>query len=211
MDEAPMKAKLLVVEDEATARELLVRGLRRAGYEAVGVADGEQALAHIQPDHDIVITDIAMPRLDGLRLLEELQRVRHPAQRVVVTSFADKANVLAALNHGADYLLEKPFGIERLCSVVERLARAGGAPRQQLDTYYRRRLAELPVTARERELIELVLRGDSNKQIALRLGITEQSVKNGLSKAYSVLRIQSRGELFHLVFPIGPIAERPDP
>jgi DNA-binding NarL/FixJ family response regulator len=196
-----MKTKLLVVEDEPTTRELLVRALRRAGYDALGVADGVQALERIEPDHEVVITDIAMPNLNGLALLERLARDGHPAQRIVVTSFADKANVLAALNLGADYLLEKPFGIERLCGVLERLAQVRDAPRPRLESYYRRRLAELPVTSRERELIDLVLRGESNKRIARQLGITEQSVKNGLSKAYASLGVQSRGELFHLVFP----------
>ncbi|TAJ21151.1 MAG: response regulator transcription factor [Planctomycetota bacterium] len=199
---ARVTARVLLVEDEPTARELLASGLARAGYEVDGACDGIEALERLTAAHEFVVTDIVMPRLDGIALLEELARRGHAARRIVITSFADKERVVQALNHGADYLIEKPFTAERLCGVLEHLGARRAAEQPPITQYFRRRLAELPLTARERELVELVLRGDSNKQIAQRLGIGEQSVKNMLSRAYATLGVQSRGELFHRVFPI---------
>lgn len=197
-----MSARVLLVDDEPTARELLARGLERSGFRVDTAADGAEALERLSDAHDLVVTDIVMPRLDGIGLLEELARRRHRSQRVVITSFADKERVVRALNLGADYLIEKPFTVERLCAVLEQLRAQRGAADEPITQYFRRRLAELPLTPRERELVEHVLHGDSNKQIAQQLGIGEQTVKNMLSRAYANLGVQSRGELFHRVFPI---------
>jgi DNA-binding NarL/FixJ family response regulator len=195
--------RVLLVDDEATVRELLARGLTRAGYEVTAAADGAEAIELLAGSFDFVVTDLVMPRADGLAVLAELNRRKHTAQRVVVTSFADKDRVVAVLNLGADYLLEKPFSVDTLRAILERLERErGGADTAHLEQFFRRRLAGLPLTPRERELVELVLQGDSNKQIARKLGLSEQTVKNALSHAYENLGVQSRGELFHAVFPI---------
>ena len=194
--------RILLVEDEVIGRDLLARGLTRAGYEVVAAADGLQAKELLSREFDFVVTDLVMPRADGLSVLEELNRLRHPALRIVVTSFADKDRVVAVLNLGADYLLEKPFGVDALCSVLERLKADQGDGSANLAQFFRRRLLGLPLTPRERELVEMVLQGDSNKQIARKLGISEQTVKNALSHAYENLGVQSRGQLFHAVFPV---------
>jgi DNA-binding NarL/FixJ family response regulator len=193
---------LLLVDDEETSRELMAKGLRRGGFEVETAGDGQEAALHLDRAFDFVVTDLVMPRADGLSLLTELNRRGHPALRIVVTSFADKERVIAVLNLGAHYLLEKPFSVERLASVLERLRLERRADPEGLTHFFQRRLDGLPLTAREREIVGLLLRGDSNKQIARKLGISEQTVKNALSNTYARLGVQSRGELFHVVFPI---------
>lgn len=198
-----MSARVLLVEDEVDARELLVRGLRRCGMTVEGAADGAEALERLVEPWDVIVTDLLMPRVDGLRLLEVLQARRHPALRVVITSFGDKERVLAALNSGADHLLEKPFAVDRLHRLIERLlAERGAGQAAGVDQLFQRRLEALPLTPRERELVVYVLKGLPNRDIARLLGIGEQTVKNALSALYAKLGIASRGELFHLVFPI---------
>ncbi|MCY2959505.1 MAG: response regulator transcription factor [Planctomycetota bacterium] len=196
------RGRILLVEDEAIGRELLARGLSRSGYEVETAADGVEAAALLEREFDFVVTDLVMPNADGLAVLAELNRRRHTALRIVVTSFADKDRVVAVLNLGADYLLEKPFGVEALGSVLERLKAERGDGTAHLAQFFRRRLLGLALTPREREMVELVLQGDSNKQIARKLGLSEQTVKNTLSHAYESLGVQSRGELFHAVFPV---------
>lgn len=194
--------QVLLVEDEAVGRELLARGLARAGYVVSTATDGRQAAHLLDGEFEFVITDLIMPHADGLSLLAELNRRRHTARRVVVTSFADKERVIEVLNLGADYLLEKPFGVDALCGVLDRLRAETGDGTPHVAQFFRRRLLGLPLAPREREIVELVLQGDSNKQIARKLGLSEQTVKNALSHAYQNLGVQSRGELFHAVFPI---------
>jgi DNA-binding NarL/FixJ family response regulator len=193
---------VLLVEDETTGRELLARGLARAGFEVVAAADGSDAQDQLGREFDFVVTDLLMPRIDGLQLLKELNRLGHRSLRVVITSFADKERVVAVLNLGADYLLEKPFGVGQLAEVLAKLERERGIGDDRLGRFFERRLLGLPLTPREREFIALVLRGDSNKQIARKLALSEQTVKNALSHAYKSLDVQSRGELFHRVFPV---------
>lgn len=194
-------ARILLVEDEADARELLTRGLERLGWSVAGAADGEDARARLAAGWDAVVTDIRMPRMDGLQLLGHVTRCCPGAVRVVITSFGDKDHVLAALNQGAHYLLEKPFSAQQLSEVLQRLLgeRDDGA---QVDQLFARRLSTLPLTAREREMVVLVLKGGSNRDIGSHLGVSEQTVKNALASVYQKLGISSRGGLFHHVFPI---------
>ena len=195
-------ASILLVEDEAAARELLARGLSRLGYRVTGVGDGADAVPLLHKPWDIVVTDLQMPRLDGLRLLEEVNRLCPRALRVVITSFADKNKVVAVLNLGADYLLEKPFGVDRLAGILERLLADRSGSSDSMVQFFQRRLLGLPLTVRERDLVAGLLKGQSNKEIAASLDINEQSVKNALSAIYAKLGVQSRTELFHAVFPI---------
>jgi DNA-binding NarL/FixJ family response regulator len=193
--------RVLVVEDERDSRELTVRGLARHGFAASGACDGLDALDQLAGGWEVVVTDLRMPRLDGLQLLGELRTRLPGAVRVVITSFGDKDNVLAALNGGADYLLEKPFTVRQLADLLNRLL-AERNEAGQVDQLFVRRLATLPLTAREREMVVLVLKGLSNKDIAEVLNIGEQTVKNALAAVYQKLGVASRGQLFHHVFPI---------
>jgi two-component system response regulator FixJ len=184
------------------ARELLARGLSRLGYQVTAVGDGAEAVPLLFRSWDVIVTDLMMPRMDGLRLLEEINRSCPRALRVVITSFADKDKVVTVLNLGADYLLEKPFGVERLAGIIARLLADRGANSDQMTQFFHRRLIGLPLTPRERELVAGLLKGHSNKELATALSITEQTVKNMLSGVYAKLGVQSRTELFHAVFPI---------
>lgn len=194
--------RVLLVDDEAAARDLLVRGLQRHGFTAQGAADGQAAVELLHLPWDVVITDLVMPRMDGIQLLAEMKIRGLTSLRVVITSFADKEKVVAVLNHGADYLLEKPFGTDRLIAVIRHLTQERTLAGQSLEQFFLRRLHGLPLTERERTLVIGILQGQGNKQIASTLGIGEQTVKNALSSLYLKLGIQGRNELFTLVFPV---------
>ncbi len=194
-------ADILLVEDETTARELLTLGLARLGHRVTGAADGLQAIAALDRRWDVIVTDLVMPHADGVQLLRELNRLHSEALRVVITSFADKDRVVSVLNLGADYLLEKPFSVDRLAGIIDRLLQERGEG-SDLTRFFHRRLVGMPLTPREREIVALVLKGLANKEMAAHLGLGEQTVKNLLSAIYAKLGIQTRGELFHAVFPI---------
>ena len=198
MNQSP---SILLVDDEDDARDVLVRGLQRLGYNAKGAHDGVEALSMMSSEITIVITDLLMPRLDGLGLLAALRNDYPDTRRVVITSFGDKERVLAALNAGADYLLEKPFGVQQLASIITRLCNEN-AQEVQLERWFKRRLDSLGFSPREHDLVVLVTKGLGNKEIAQQLSISEQTVKNTLFSMYQKLGIASRGELFHLLFPV---------
>jgi len=191
---------VLVVDDEIDARELAVSGLTRHGYEAISAFDGQDALNKMS-DIDVLVTDLVMPRMDGLGVLDAARTASPDAIRIVVTSFGDKDRVIAALNNGADYLIEKPFSIARLHEVIQRLLTERGG-NQSIAGIFNLRLATFKLSEREQRLVTYVLKGLPNKEIASLVGVSEQSVKNSLFYVYKKLGVSSRSELFHLVFPI---------
>lgn len=196
-----MSRRVLIVDDEADARELLVRGLLRGGWRATGAADGQEALDLLGDGWDAVVTDLLMPRVDGFAVLDAARARLPHALRVVVTAFGDKDRVLAALNHGAHFLLEKPFGVADLVDVLTRLG-GGQTASEPLSALYQQSLDRLALTERDRQFVTLVLKGLPNREIGAVLGLGEQTVKNYLQGIYTRLGITSRSELFHCVFPI---------
>jgi DNA-binding NarL/FixJ family response regulator len=193
---------LLLVEDEAIARDMLTRGLIRLGYQVTAVKDGSEAVPLLMKNWDVIVTDLVMPQMDGMTLLEHVNKLSPTSLRVVITSFADKDKVVAVLNKGSDYLLEKPFSVDRLAGILERLLADRKESGNGVVQFFKRRLLGLPLTPRERDLVAGMLKGQANKELASTYGLSEQTVKNTMSGIYSKLGVQSRTELFHLIFPI---------
>lgn len=184
--------RVLLVEDEDDARELLVLGLNKFGYACAGVATVRAALDRLEAGWDAVVLDLRLPDGNGIDLLTALRAGRVPCLCIIVSSFADKAAAIAALNSGADYLLEKPFGVATLHELLQLLE-------SRRDTDLRRRLAAYTMlTEREQTLVQYVLKGIPNEELARLAGITLQSAKNALSRIYAKLGVASRHELFHL-------------
>lgn len=194
-------AKILLVDDEDDARCMLAIGLERSGNTVIACANGADAYDHLTPDIDVVVTDLVMPKMDGIALLRAMAQRDHQAARIVITSFADKERVVEALNMGAHYLLEKPFSLSALEQVIAKVLSTASGP-MNVELIFQRQLSALSINERERTLIIYVLKGMPNSQVASLLQISEQAVKSALYALYRKLGISSRGELFHLIFPI---------
>lgn len=193
--------RILLVDDEADARDMLRLALERHGFHVTTATDGSEAVTLLDQGFDAVITDLVMPHLDGIALLACMAERKMEVIRVVITSFADKERVMAALNGGAHYLIEKPFTGQQLVEVLGRLL----AERKRddgFDQLCQFRLAALGINERERELVVWLLKGLPNREIAAFSQLSEQVVKNRLFQLYRRLGVNSRGELFHLVFPV---------
>jgi DNA-binding NarL/FixJ family response regulator len=193
---------VLVVDDHAVVREGLRTFLElQDGLEVVGEAgDGQGAIREaerLRPD--VILMDLVMPRLDGVGAMRELRR-RLPASRVIVlTSFADDARLLPAIQAGAAGYLLKNVQPQELARAV-RAAHAGQA---LLDPAVAARLVdaiaqppgERPgerLTAREREVLALIARGLPNKRIARELGVAEKTVKTHVGHVLAKLGVTDR-------------------
>ena len=114
------RERILVVEDDPRVREVLYQALAMAGYDVVVAADGEEALtAYAAAPADLIITDLLMPRKDGVETIRGLRR-QHPAAKVIaVTAARGRFNRLTAARHaGAHHTLLKPFGMSDLLAAV---------------------------------------------------------------------------------------------
>ncbi|HEX6457546.1 MAG TPA: response regulator transcription factor [Thermoleophilaceae bacterium] len=194
--------RVMLVDDHAVVREGLRTFLElQDGIEVVGEAeDGRQALGEaerLRPD--VILMDLVMPELDGVGAMRELRR-RLPATRVIVlTSFAEDERLLPAIQAGAAGYLLKNVRPKELARAV-RAAHAGEA---LIDPLVAARLVEAiaqppgeeprdELTPREREVLELIGRGMSNKRIALELGVSEKTVKTHVGHLLAKLGVADR-------------------
>lgn len=122
------KKKILIVDDSAAMRINMVDALTRYGYRVLEAVDGMNALEILakEPDIDLVVTDLHMPRLDGIGLLRNLRREHKYMDLpiVILTTEAQASAVTKARQAGATGWLIKPVGEQGLVRVVERLLRA---------------------------------------------------------------------------------------
>jgi two-component system response regulator (stage 0 sporulation protein F) len=123
--------KILVVDDEEGARELFNTILSDEGYEVTLAVSGEDALSRLQSDaFDLVLTDIKMPGMDGLQLLQEIRKSGTKSDVIMVTAYGEVESYLKAMSLGAAEYINKPIRIKELKRIVhkvltERKARPG--------------------------------------------------------------------------------------
>ena len=108
-----MESDVLVVDDSAAIRKILQRVLRQTGMAIRAIheaGDGQEALEVLKAQHvDLVLTDINMPRMDGLSLLAKLQEHKEKLSTIIVSAYGDMANIRTAMNRGAFDFLTKPI------------------------------------------------------------------------------------------------------
>jgi DNA-binding NarL/FixJ family response regulator len=212
--------RVLLVDDHAVVREGLRNFLAlQDGLEIVGEAsDGAEAIEQAQRlEPDVILMDLVMPGLDGIGAMRQL-RVRSPGSRVIVlTSFLEDERVLPAIQAGAaGYLLKNVAPAE-----LARAIRAAHAGEAIIDPTAAARLVhaiaddarpriEEPerLTRRERDVLELIARGQSNKRIALELGISEKTVKTHVGHVLAKLGVTDRTQAALLAVQEGLVDTR---
>ena len=117
-----MTASILVVDDEPAIQDILTWALSAEGYRVATAGSGEEALARVEEeDFDVIVTDIVMPGLDGLEVLERSRVLSPRAAVIVMTAYAALDTAITALRRGASDYLEKPFSVDLLKERVHRL------------------------------------------------------------------------------------------
>ena len=112
-------AKILVSDDELSMRQFLEILLKKEGHEVLCAPDGQEALSRFQDNPvDLVITDIKMPRMDGLDLLRKMKEQRPNLPVIMVTAYASPEDAISAMKSGAYDYLTKPFKLEEIKSVI---------------------------------------------------------------------------------------------
>ena len=191
--------RVLVADDHGVLRDGLARviaaqpDLEVAGEAANGAEAVERCRA-LRPD--VVLMDLEMPVLDGIEATRRIATEATAAAVLVLTSFSDRRRIVAALDAGAVGYLLKDAAAEDVVRGI-RAAAAGGSP---LDPRAARSLldaASAPdpldaLSAREREVLGLLLEGLPNKLIARRLGISEKTVKTHLTSVFRALGVTDR-------------------
>jgi DNA-binding NtrC family response regulator len=120
----PEKKQILVVDDEANLRRVLTAQLSRDGYEVHSAPDGEAGLALLREHHiDLVITDLRMPKMDGMELLRQALRIDAELPVVILTAHGTVDNAVEALKTGAFDYITKPFDQAEVRTIVKKALR----------------------------------------------------------------------------------------
>ena len=164
-----MSATVLVVDDDAAIRRMLERTLAAEGYDVTGASGGAAALVAVERSApDLLVLDVRLPDLDGLAVCRRLRSKGLSLSVLMLTARDAVSDRVEGLDAGADDYLVKPFAAEELVARVRALLRRGEEPHEVLtfgdialdvqSRDARRRGEELSLSAREADLLELLLR-----------------------------------------------------
>lgn len=191
--------RVLIVDDHELIRSGIQQFFAAKGeVDVVGTAgDGQAAVdACISLTPDVVLMDLAMPRMDGVEATRHILRKLPHTRIIVLTSFSDQDRIIDAIDAGAiGYLLKDADPDELLRGIHS--AAAGESPlspkaAQAILTARKSRQPEQELTDREKEVLVLVGQGLANKQIAQRLGIREKTVKSHLASVFRSIGVADR-------------------
>lgn len=178
--------------------------------EAANAAQTSDLCSWAQPD--VVLLDLRLPDASGVDICRDL-KLAHPEIKVLfLTSYGDEANIMAALTAGADGYLLKTITGDNISAAILQVA-AGGAVLDPLVT--RRLIGHLKTSTpqetllrqlspRERCVLQGVLKGQINKEIAAHCGVSEKTIRNQLTAIYEKLGVKARAEAI-LLFGPGPL------
>ena len=187
--------RVLVVEDHHVVRQGLVALLNVVdGLEVVGeAADGVEAIAQYRRHQpDIALIDLRLPRLSGVEVIERIRMETPHARFIVLTTYDGDEDIYRALQAGARAYLLKGMTSEELIAAI----RAVHAGKSHIPPAIAQRLAERmgteELTPREFDVLEQIVRGQSNKDIATELEISEATVKTHINNLLSKLGVTDR-------------------
>ena len=210
------KIRIVVADDHPIFRDGLCKLLAlEDDFEVVAQAqDGRQVLDVLQQyAPDILLLDLKMPGLDGLATLQRLQAVKNKTRVIVLTASDDKNEFVQAMKLGTSGIVLKQTATELLiksirkvhageiwldshttAAVIRQFVAADDTPPPAAAGRYSRARA-LPLSQREREIVALVAQGFKNKEMAEKMFISEQTVKNHLHNIFDKLGVSDRLEL----------------
>ena len=204
MDEAPIR--VMVVDDHPMWRDAVARDLEAAGLTVVATAaDGAQALARFPAARpDVVVLDLQIPPPNGVEVTAEVVRLDPSSRVLILSASGEQQDVLDAVKAGATGYLVKSASREELLNAVRRVAQGDtvftpGLAGLVLGEY--RRLLDAPaddtpqLTERETEVLKMVAKGMSYKQIAERLVLSHRTVQNHVQNTLRKLQLHNRVQL----------------
>jgi FixJ family two-component response regulator len=187
------------VDDDEAVRKAISRLLRSAGIAAAVFASPMEFLAQYNPAMPgCLVLDMAMPELDGLQLQTALNEKGCILPIIFLTGHGDVSKSVQAMKQGAFDFLSKPAKDKDLLTAVRAAFERDTIVRQEQAKLSEIRARLDTLTPREREVLEQVVSGKLNKQIASDLGITEATVKMHRAHVMEKMKVQSVAELTRL-------------
>ena len=208
--------KILIVDDDSTLRAALTRYLKDRGFIIHNAASGKEGLdSFIQELPDLIVSDVAMPEMDGFELCTQVRQTDRGQliPFIFLSGRCDLEDRIQGHSSGADDYLVKPFHPRELIAKIEaQLARSSRihseitkALQQQLsgESSIAKPSSPLPLTPAEEKVFWEVIQGFTNKKIGDRLFISPRTVQTHLSNILSKLSLENRSQLIRYAFENG--------
>jgi len=210
MDKPENAVRIVIADDHPIFREGLIKLLEtKPGLQVVGTAsDGDEALPLVtRLEPDLLLLDLAMPRMAGLVALRELKNLNTSTRIVLLTAAIDRADIVTALQLGARGIVLKESASDVLLKSIDAVVGGkywvGRKPVADLNTTLSEIAAAFPaptrkqfgLTPRELEIVGVILAGCSNNDIAGKFKISEKTVKHHLTNIFDKLGVSNRLEL----------------
>ena len=197
-------AAVYVIDDDESVRRAVGRLIRSLGLAVQTFPSAEAFLAHPRPDGpSCLVVDVRLPGPSGLELQATLGPAQHTMPIIFITGHGTVPTSVRAMKEGALDFLQKPFDDQELVEAIHRAltrsrqARTEGAERAAVEG----RLDTL--TAREREVLRLVVTGMLNKQIAANLGVAEKTIKVHRGRMMKKMQAESVPDLVRMMHKAG--------
>lgn len=189
--------RVLIVDDHPVVRAGLASLLRRqAGLKLAGAAhSGEEAMELLNRSPvDVMLLDLRMPSLSGVQLLNQLRTLGDCPKAIILSSYEYEEEIYQAVKAGARGYLSKNASREEIVDAVENVVAGGTHFPDRIRQWIEEREARLSLSAREIEILEMVSRGLTNKEIATALFISHYTVRNHLNHITAKLQVADRTE-----------------
>lgn len=200
--------RILVVDDHSLFRDGLISLLKAAGYEVAGEAgDGETAIREALKLHpELILMDINMPKLSGLDALREIHYRMPDVNVVILTVSETEENLIAAIEAGAKGYLLKNLDSQTFIASLRNLERGEAAITNEMVSHLMSHISrrakqssgslspKILLTEREQGILQLISQGLSNRAIAERLFISENTVKYHIKNTLQKLALKNRAE-----------------
>jgi FixJ family two-component response regulator len=189
-----------IIDDDQAMRESLSTLLRAEGFVTQSYESAESFLADgPESVSGCLIVDIHMPGMNGLDLQRELRARAIALPVVVITGQADVPKAVAALKAGAIDFLEKPYDIDALLRAVRDALNREDRGQNPDEERWQVQVRLTSLSRREREVMDLMVKGNPNKLIAATLGISPRTVENHRASVMDKMQCANLSSLIHLI------------
>jgi two-component system response regulator FixJ len=195
---------VFVVDDDAAALDSLVMLLRSDGLNPSGFSSATTFLEALTPEsRGCIISDVRMPGMDGVQLLKTVKAMGCILPVIVITGHADVTVAVQAMKAGAAEFVQKPYESELILRMVRSCLEDhdDAVDANAKRTRVLRRIESL--TARERQVLDLIMEGASNKAVAANLSISPRTVEIYRANVMSKMRADSLSELIRMTLSSG--------
>ena len=203
-----MKGFVHIVDDDASFRTAMERRLTKAGYEVATYASALHLLVNLPTESipSCILLDVRIPGMDGPALQKRLAELGSTLPIIFLTGYLDIPVTVQAIKAGAADVLTKPVASDDLLRAIEGAIAHHEVTRALKSKLDMIRAHVAALTPREREVFDLVVRGNPNKQVARELGCTARTIKAHRHRVMEKMQVRTLPELVSLAERVGAVS-----